>query len=163
LNCADDRNQDPSIVGNRVEKLLTGDSPTMPLVTGLSVKSPLPAEADDMVNTFNPIQDGMQNVYGEKEAPVFPHVTDESNAAWVPRGQTKAVRDITDAWKCVGDTRSKLAVDLWAKRLGFDEETVKRDDKEVRKFSPLTGAAPKELLSRFRQVVPALPLVAVGV
>lgn len=128
------------------------------------MKSPQPAEADDMVNNFNVIQDRMQNVYGEKEQPpVFPHVADESNVAWVPRGQTKAVKDVTDAWESVGDTRSKLAVDLWAKRLGFDEETFKRDDKEGGKFSPLTGAAPNELLSRFKQVVPALPLIAVGV
>ncbi|TKW54821.1 hypothetical protein CTA1_5136 [Colletotrichum tanaceti] len=53
------RNKDPAVVGNRVQGLLDGDKPTMPLVTGLSIKTPEPAEADDIANGFDVIKDCM--------------------------------------------------------------------------------------------------------
>jgi hypothetical protein len=62
----------------------------------------------------------------------------------------------------VGEERPKKAVDLGAKRLGWDKEMAVKDKKGNRKFNLLTGARPMELLDRFEQIVPVLPLIVVG-
>ncbi|KAI3545126.1 hypothetical protein CABS01_11788 [Colletotrichum abscissum] len=158
-----DRNEDPAVVGNRVQGLLDGDRPTTPLVTGLSVKAPEPTEADDKVNGFDVIKDRMQDVYGYSETrPIFPESYAHTNGAWLPRGRSRDWVKFKQTWERVGDETSKNVADIWAKRLGFGEATVKKDDKEPRKFSPLAGAAPRQLLKRFDKIVPALPLIAVG-
>lgn len=158
----DDRNLDPNVVGSRVQDLLTGDKATMPLITGLSVRTPEPVPADDLVNKFDVIKDRMQNVYSKDEQPLFPDAFENSRRAWQPRGKSKSWQQVQETWRRVGEERPKKAVDLWAKRLAWDKETVAKDEKENRKFNPLTGARPTELLDRFEQMVPALPLIAVG-
>ncbi|KAK1503157.1 uncharacterized protein CCOS01_17076 [Colletotrichum costaricense] len=137
-----DRNEDPTIVGNR---------------------TPEPTEANDKVNGFNVIKDRIQDVYGYSEKrPIFPESYAHTNGAWLPQGRSRDWVKFEQTWERMGDETSKNVADIWARRLGFNEATVKKDNKEPRKFSPLTGAAPRQLLKRFDKIVPALPLIAVG-
>jgi hypothetical protein len=126
------------------------------------VRTPEPAPADDLVNKFDVIKDRMQNVYSEDEQPLFPDAFENSRRAWQPRGKSKSWQRVQETWRRVGEERPKKAVDLWAKRLGWDKEMAARDEKGNRKFNHLTGARPTELLDRFEQMVPALPLIVVG-
>ncbi|KAI1812464.1 hypothetical protein GGS20DRAFT_587462 [Poronia punctata] len=171
-----DKNQDPTILGNRIESLLTGSNPTIPLVTALRIQPPLPAEADDKVNNFNVILDRMQEVFDSSSSssssppPLFPHVRDESHIAWTPRGKSGKVGDVVDKWK--EDDVGERVVRVWGARLGFDVvvgEGGRHDDKmkgdkegRNRNRNPLTGRVPERLLERFGQIVPALPMVGVG-
>ncbi|KAL7957823.1 hypothetical protein V8C34DRAFT_314537 [Trichoderma compactum] len=132
------RSEDPSVAGNHVKQLLNGENATIPLVMGLAVKPPCPGLADDKVNPFNIVQDRMKQVFDDgdkkKHSSYFPN-TPYSDKAWLPKGQSES----------------------WQKRLGFEDgDDPEKMDK--RKPAPLVGKPPKELLRRFKTMVPAVPL-----
>jgi hypothetical protein len=65
----------------------------------------------------------------------------------------------------VGDVTTSNVVDLWAKRIRYDAASVEEEqnaDAPKGTFKPLKGVAPRKLLDNFSQLVPALPLIAVG-
>jgi hypothetical protein len=96
---------------------------------------------------------------------LFIGVTKEQEKAWTPKDRGTDWDVLTGEWKKVGDTTTSKAVDVWAKRMRYDEKSVEEDQKDEKlkgTFSPLRGIAPKKLLNNFTQLVPALPLVAVG-
>ncbi|KAL6690951.1 hypothetical protein J3F84DRAFT_403979 [Trichoderma pleuroticola] len=171
------RSEDPSIAGNHVKQLLNGEKATIPLVMGLAIKPPCPGLADDKVNPFNIVQDRMKQVFDDgdkkKHSSYFPN-TPYSDKAWSPRGQSESWEQVRKTWQDIGRKTPEDAVKIWAKRLGFevqkDEVTKTRDEKDGddpekinrRKPAPLVGTPPKELLRRFKTMVPAVPLVAVG-
>ncbi|KAH7246597.1 hypothetical protein BKA59DRAFT_439225 [Fusarium tricinctum] len=162
-----DRNQDPSQVKGLIDGLLDGKDATMQLVTGISIVPPNPAVAGDLVNKFNVTKDHMASVFNPKKPdwPLFIGVTKEQEKAWTPKDRGTDWDVLTGEWKKVGDTTTSKAVDLWAKRMRYDEKSVEEDQKDEKlkgTFSPLRGIAPKKLLNNFTQLVPALPLVAVG-
>jgi hypothetical protein len=162
-----DRNQDPSQVKGPIEELLNGKDATIQLVTGISIVPPNPAVAGDLVNKFNVTKDHMASVFNPKKPdwPLFIGVTKDQETAWRPKERGTDWDAVTGDWKKVGDTTTSKAVDLWAKRMRYDEQSVEGDQKDEKlkgTFSPLRGIAPKKLLNNFKQLVPALPLVAVG-
>lgn len=162
-----DRNQDPALVKGPIDRLLNGEDATMQLVNGISIVPPDPAMAGDKVNQFNVTKDHMASVFDPKstEWPLFIGVTKDQQTAWAPRGRSMCWGEVTDKWAKVGDAKTSKAVDLWAKRMRFDQESVEldqKDDKLRGKFKPLRGLAPRKLLNNFEQLVPALPSVAVG-
>ncbi|KAH6949238.1 hypothetical protein DER45DRAFT_624540 [Fusarium avenaceum] len=162
-----DRNQDPSQVKGPIEGLLNGKDATMQLVTGISIVPPNPAVAGDLVNKFNVTKDHMASVFDPKKPdwPLFIGVTKEQEKAWAPKERGTDWDKLTGEWRKVGDTTTSKAVDLWAKRMRYDEQSVEGDQKDEKlkgTFSPLRGIAPKKLLNNYTQLVPVLPLVAVG-
>ncbi|SPJ78223.1 uncharacterized protein FTOL_06612 [Fusarium torulosum] len=162
-----DRNQDPSQVKGPIEGLLNGKDATMQLVTGIGIVPPNPAVAGDLANKFNVTKDHMASVFNPKKPdwPLFIGVTKDQETAWAPKERGTDWDAVTGDWKKVGDTTTSKAVDLWAKRMRYDEQSVEGDQKDEKlkgTFSPLRGIAPKKLLNNFKQLVPALPLVAVG-
>ncbi|KAK0762714.1 hypothetical protein N5P37_005532 [Trichoderma harzianum] len=170
------RSEDPSVAGNHVKQLLNGENTTIPLVMGLAIKPPCPGLADDKVNPFNIVQDRMKQVFDDgdkkKHNSYFPN-TPYSDKAWLPKGQSESWQQVQKTWQDIGRKTPEDAVKIWAKRLGFevkkDEVTKTGDEKDSddpekvkKRAAPLVGTPPKELLRRFKTMVPAVPLVAVG-
>ncbi|KAI6762523.1 hypothetical protein HG530_008503 [Fusarium avenaceum] len=158
-----DRNQDPSQVKGPIEGLLNGKDATMQLVTGISIVPPNPAVAGDLVNKFNVTKDHMASVFDPKKPdwPLFIGVTKEQEKAWAPKERGTDWDKLTGEWRKVGDTTTSKAVDLWAKRMRYDEQSVEGDQKDEKlkgTFSPLREIAPKKLLNNYTQLVPVLPL-----
>lgn len=123
--------------------------------------------AGDMVNKFNITKDHMASVLNPKKDgwPLFIGVSKNQDKAWAPKERGKEWRDVTDEWNKVGDATTSRVVDVWAKRMRYDQESVEADQKEGNlkgTFKPLKGIAPRKLLNQYEQLVPALPLVAVG-
>lgn len=161
------RNLDPSQVKGPIEGLLNGDNATMKLVTGISIVPPDPAMAGDKVNKFNVTKDHMASVFDSEkdEWPLFIGVTKMQEPAWQPKQRGKMWGDFRDNWNSIGDETTMKAVDLWAKRMRYDKESVdegQKDENLKKTFNPLSGVAPKKLIRNYEQLVPALPLVAVG-
>ncbi|KAF5598045.1 hypothetical protein FPCIR_3318 [Fusarium pseudocircinatum] len=161
------KNEDPSQVKGNIQGLLSGKDATMQLVTGISIAPPDPAIAGDKVNKFNVTKDHMASVFNPEgqKWPLFIGASEKQEAAWEPKERGKSWDDVKDAWSGVGDATTSKVVDLWAKRMSYDEDSVngnRTDGEQSGKFEPLRGSAPKKLLNGFKQLVPALPLVAVG-
>ncbi|OCT52851.1 hypothetical protein CLCR_09415 [Cladophialophora carrionii] len=162
-----DRNLDPSVVGGAIDSLLNGKDATVALVTGVTMGPPEPARAGDMINKFNVTRDHVSTVYEPQKPdwPLFIGVLEEQDKAWTPRGRSLKWDEVRDKWRSVGDETTTKAVDLWAKRLRFDRDSVEADQKDERlkgQFKPLRGVAPKRLLCKFDLLIPALPMIAVG-
>ncbi|KAL8792889.1 MAG: hypothetical protein Q9195_004531 [Heterodermia aff. obscurata] len=165
------RNLDPSLVKTPTDELLDGKDATMPLVMGLSLQPPEPASAGDIVNKFNITSDHIESVYLPQDTerwPLFVDVLNDQDPVWQPRGSSKKTpwKTFRDKWRDIGNKKPNEAVEVWAKRLRFDKESFEEDhkgEKDVPKFNPLRGDAPKALLDRYETMVPALPLVAVGI
>ncbi|CVL11705.1 hypothetical protein FPRO06_13012 [Fusarium proliferatum] len=161
------KNEDPSQVKGNIQGLLSGKNATMQLVTGISIVPPDPAMAGDKVNKFNVTKDHMASVFNPEgqKWPLFIGVSEKQDAAWEPKERGKNWDGVKDAWSGIGDGTTTKVVDLWAKRMRYDERSVngdRTDGEQSGKFEPLRGSAPRKLLNRFKQLVPALPLVAVG-
>ncbi|KAH7267806.1 uncharacterized protein BKA55DRAFT_685090 [Fusarium redolens] len=143
----------------------------MPLIMGLTLHPPKPALAGDMINKFNVTSDHMDNVYlpGDMERwPLFLDMEKSHDPAWQPQGSSKTMpwEDLCDKWRKIADKRLVAAVNLWAKRLPFDQESFDKDRKgeeKKPKFNPLRRQMPRALLDRYETMIPALPSVAVGV
>jgi hypothetical protein len=141
----------------------------MPLVMGVTIQPPDPAPAGDKINKFNITNDHMDIVYSTQDPehwPLFVDVQKDQIADWLPVGSSTKLpwQIVRDKWRDVGNKTSNKAVEIWANRLRFDKESFDLDhkgEKEIPKFSPLRGDAPKGLLDRFEVMVPALPLIAV--
>lgn len=125
-----------------------------PLVTGLSFAPPKASLSDDKVNKFNVIVDRRQPGFGGDDNPKRPHFPDHARTpadkAWLPRGKSASWTVVSDDRRAATAGRTALdAVERWADRLGFVRGSV-------------VGAQPTQLLDRFEQLVPAVPLIAVG-
>ncbi|KAK5988133.1 hypothetical protein PT974_12273 [Cladobotryum mycophilum] len=174
-----DLNHDPSLQGNNVGTLLAGtnekDKGTVPLVMGLTIAPPIPTLSHDKLEKFNVVEDTKITV----ERAVLPE-GDNANEAWLPRGpddpfdpSTQRLSQVSQLenpqdppaggddeelkrWQNVKDVwwnqknDPENAVELWSSRLQFAE-------------GALSGKRPTNLLRRFNQMVPALPMVAMGV
>ncbi|KAK0722052.1 hypothetical protein B0T26DRAFT_701161 [Lasiosphaeria miniovina] len=140
---------------------------------GLTVAPPPPHLSDDVIPKFNLVHDTKETVQSAK---FFAKET--VNGAWAPEPQPKNAEtkldegenpevphsdpddsrggEVEKRWKRVrtiwGDERnlSEEAVRRWADRLGFAPGV-------------LTCKRPAALLKRFEMMVPALPVVAVGI
>ncbi|VUC25609.1 unnamed protein product [Clonostachys rosea] len=161
------KNEDPSQVKGPIEGLLNGKDATMQLVTGISIVPPDPAMAGDMVNKFNVTKDHKASVFNPKESewPLFIGVSKDQEKAWAPKERGELWSGVRDDWNKVGDATTTKAVDIWTKRMRYDQDSVEADQKDDAlkgTFEPLRGVAPKKLLRKFEQLVPGLPLVAVG-
>lgn len=175
LGLADDETNDPSVQGNNVSGLLggknssSGDSGTVPLVMGLTISPPAPRLSDDKIVKFNLVRDTKETV---KEVTFLPSQT--THEAWGPRKEeTKSPHSVNlgsgkpknedeeekkrqmerwekvkKAWKNEKNNPVEV-VNRWAERLAFED-------------ADLSGKRPEKLLDRFEQMVPALPMVAVG-
>ncbi|KAM0283187.1 hypothetical protein ACHAO9_009837 [Fusarium lateritium] len=160
------RNLDPSQVKGPIEGLLNGENATMQLVTGISIAPPDPAIASDMINKFNVTKDHMASVFDSQEPdwPLSIGVMKEQETAWTPKGRGNKWDGFRDNWNSIGDETTTKAVNIWAKRMRYDEESFNADEKDEKlkgTFKPSKGITPKKLLKSFKQLVPALPLVAV--
>ncbi|KAM0591844.1 hypothetical protein ACHAP6_002124 [Verticillium nonalfalfae] len=142
---ANDPEKDPVLKGNHVSGLLDGkpaDAP--PLVMGLTIEPPKPYISRDAIPKFNLVEDLKLTV----DSKGFPFKRKETaSPMWAPRHQDGSWKDFKEKWQSQPDNRPEEAVHLWAERL---------------KFKGLTGSRPKALLKRFDDIVPALPLIALG-
>ncbi|EEY21592.1 conserved hypothetical protein [Verticillium alfalfae VaMs.102] len=140
-----DPEKDPVLKGNHVSGLLDGkpaDSP--PLVMGLTIEPPKPYISRDAIPKYNLVEDLKLTV----DSKGFPFKRQETaSPMWAPRHQDGSWKNFKEKWQSQPDQRPEEAVHLWAERL---------------KFKGLTGSRPKALLKRFDDIVPALPLIAVG-
>ena len=162
-----DPNQDPTRIRGPIEGLLTGDSATIQLVTGISIVPPDPKMAEDLINKFNITQDHVTSVYEENKPnwPLFIGVLVNQDKGWLPSKNQLGWDTFAAKWKSIGDETTTKAVDIWTKRLRFDKFSVDIDQKDPAlqgKFKPIRGVAPKKLLKKFKQLIPALPLVSAG-
>jgi len=160
----DDPAQDPALHGNGVSELLNGDkNGSIPLVMGFTL-SPPPAHLSlPQRPKFNLVEDTVQTVATSK----FKH-KHEALGAWAPRDllvappvpgkpdndkdeqerKKKAWEEVPRRWQDP-QNRPDDAVQLWAARLRLPDKA-------------LTGKPPARLLHRFERMVPALPMIAVG-
>lgn len=164
-----DRNQDPTFRKGPIQGLLDGKNATVQLVKGVSILPPDPAMAGDLVNKFNIAKDHVSSVFDPTKSdwPLFIGVLKDQDKAWSPRKSDSGRKwsDVTDAWSKVGDATRSNVVNLWAKRMRYDKASVDGDEKDETlkgTFEPLRGLAPRKLLDKYEQLVPALPQVAVG-
>lgn len=156
--------------GNGISDLLDGDkNKSIPLVMGFNLKAPKAHLSQPPRPKFNLVLDTVQIVMTAK----FKKKR-ESSSAWKPRKLLKSpplpphvlpvmnsetmksqTADNDEAWKEVprvwqnASNKPDDVVQLWAAKLRLPEKT-------------LTGTPPARLLSRFEQMVPALPLLALG-
>ncbi|KAF3288811.1 hypothetical protein TWF970_005865 [Orbilia oligospora] len=145
----DDPKTDPQRSGNKSSELLSGTNVSIPLVMGLKIKPPAPEMSPDYIQQFNIVKDMKQSVYTDSTVIGFPTAQEGSNS-WLPRRGAKLdANQVVTTWE-----NSKFdpatVVTAWALKMKYKEGTT------------VTGARPKELLNRYKQMVPAMPLVAVG-
>jgi len=138
----------------------------MTAVMGLTITPPLPFKSRDTLPKINMQRDMLQSV--NKDGFPFPDAVADADDAWDPRPLTdeqkknrgKRWDDVVDMWNADGATRKPASTDsgmtrsekvvrAWAARLRFDE-------------GALTGRKPSALISRFDDMVPAAPAIAVG-
>lgn len=150
----------------------TKNKATVKLVMGLTITPPPPHLSDDVIPKFNLVRDTKETV---KTANLF--TLEKVNGAWAPEPQVRPkLMDNPDIpvpenpdddekkrkeaeelarWERVKEiwedkkNDPEKAVRRWASRLGFVD-------------GALTGKRPTALLKRFNNMVPALPMVAVG-
>ncbi|KAK6503379.1 hypothetical protein TWF481_008399 [Arthrobotrys musiformis] len=144
-----DPKTDPQRSGNKSSELLSGTDVSIPLVMGLKIKPPEPEMSPDYIQQFNIVTDMKQSVYTDSTVVGFPK-PQEASDSWLPRPSVKLdAKQVVSTWE-----NSKFdpatVVTAWALKMKYKEGTT------------VTGARPKELLNRYRQMVPAMPLVAVG-
>lgn len=148
------------------------DKATVQLVMGLTITPPPPHLSDDVIPKFNLIRDTKETV---KTVNFF--TLETVDGAWAPEPQAvpkpkdnpdvpvpgnpdddkerKRQEKDLERWKRVKtiwedkENNPEEAVRRWAGRLGFVD-------------GALTGKRPTALLNRFNNMVPALPMVAVG-
>ena len=153
----DDINQDPtrSSKRNHIDELLDGNAggATVPLVMGLSIAPPEPALAKDDVNKFNVVADRRQPVF-DPSGPQQPHLPEPrrtpSDYAFLPVDPSSSWDEVGGWWReATNGDRAATMVERWAEKLGFAKGSV-------------VGKQPTHLLDLFNQLVPAVPLVAVG-
>lgn len=148
------------------------DKATVKLVMGLTITPPPPHLSDDVIPKFNLVRDTKETV---KTANFF--TLEKVDCAWAPELQVvpkpkdspevpvpgnpdddkekKRQEKELERWKRVKtiwedkENNPEEAVRRWASRLGFVD-------------GALTGKRPTALLDRFNNMVPALPMVAVG-
>ncbi|KAK0747051.1 hypothetical protein B0T18DRAFT_326987 [Schizothecium vesticola] len=142
---------DPSLQGNNVAALLGAsqtdgkkDKATVQLVMGLTITPPPPHLSDDVIPKFNLVRDTKETA---KAANFFTKET--VHGAWAPEPQElERWERVKTVWEDKKNDPEE-AVRRWADRLGFAD-------------GALTGKRPTALLHRFNNMVPALPMVAVG-
>ena len=117
---------------------------------GLTFTRPPPDLACDTIPKFNIVEDIKQSVFDGKTRPIpqFPDHKDASTI-WNPRAATLSYEDVQAAWK-VRDSEIEDPAAIWAEVLGFDR-------------GKMSGKRPAALTSRLKQMVPAVPMIAIGV
>ncbi|KAI1163760.1 hypothetical protein F5B18DRAFT_618039 [Nemania serpens] len=151
---------DPALHGNSVASLLNAPDAvgSVPLVMGLTFQPPIPKLSKDLVPKFNIVKDMLQRV--EDKGYKWEGDKGKASTRWSPRkeeeegkGRNQWTR-VKELWD-TEETENKAVdvVDLWAKRMCWD----------ISQGAPLAGRRPKALLRRFDNVMPAAPMIAVGV
>ena len=143
----DSRDQDPSKSGNHVKGLLSGTEVSIPLVMGFSIRPPEPKMADDHIHKFNIVRD-MKKSVSTGNVPVIPKSEPALNV-WNPNKAT--IEEVKEKWE-KGKNDPNHVVARWAARMKFGADKKK-----------LTGTRPTELLSRYKDMVPAAPAICTGV
>ena len=162
-----DPDTDPALKGNAVSALLNPPTAkgSVNLVTGFTIRPPLPYRSKDEVPKFNLVEDMRVSV--KKGGYVFVGVKDTADQRWRPRpppdggkekdkgkGKGKEVRwDVVQkAWNTQAmEDCAENVVSLWSEAMGWTEKD--------HSSSPLTGRRPKALLCRFKSMVPAAPMI----
>ena len=145
---SDKATADPMQQGNHASELLdsTGTAKTTKLAMGLTIQPPLPYMAREKIPKFNLVDDFKQTVNGNGYP--FLDKTD-ADPRWAPRAISKDWDAFKKEWRRQDESRPRQAVSIWAARLNYPSDV-------------LSGARPKALLDRFNDMVPALPMVAIG-
>jgi hypothetical protein len=138
---------DPAQQGNRVPTLLSSDTPgTTTLALGLTLTPPLPRISRDRIPKFNVVRDFRQTV----NCAGYPFPGDgHAQAAWQPKPQAGDWKAFKRQYMSTDPQRPRDVVKQWAQRLNYADDVM-------------TGSRPTSLLWRFDDVVPALPMIAVG-
>ncbi|KAF3909810.1 hypothetical protein ABW21_db0202232 [Orbilia brochopaga] len=143
-----DTKMDPKKSGNRSSELLNGSGVSIPLVMGLSIKPPEPEMSDDKIQKFNIVKDMKQSVYTDDTVVDFP-ATKYALDNWSPKSDKLNAKEVVTVWEN-GRYDPVSVVGAWAAKMEYQGGTK------------ITGTRPKALLKRYDQMVPAMPLVAVG-
>ncbi|KAK1829757.1 hypothetical protein QBC39DRAFT_310414 [Podospora conica] len=174
---------DPSLQGNNVAALLGAsqagggkDKSTVQLVMGLTITPPPPHLSDDVIPKFNLVRDTKETV----EAANF-FTKETVDGAWAPEPQVSPVApEPLDNPVVPGDPdddddnekeRQKKELARWSRVKEVWEDNKNDPEEAVRRWAGrlgfadgvLTGKRPASLLNRFNNMVPALPMVAVGI
>lgn len=121
----------PIAARGTIEGLLNGEGATLQLV--------------------NVTEDHRASVYDPWRGywPLFIKVTEKQDDAWSPKERGNSWEGFADQWASIGDAKTSKAVDIWAKRMRYDAESVEggqKGEKLKGTFQPLRGVAPKKLL-----------------
>ncbi|KAK6349287.1 hypothetical protein TWF730_010037 [Orbilia blumenaviensis] len=143
-----DTRTDPKASGNRSSALLNGNDVSIPLVMGLSIKPPEPEMSDDKIQKFNIVKDMKQSVYTDHTVVDFPKGIPASKN-WAPLPTKLKTEEVVAIWEN-GSNDPINVVNLWAAKMKYPEGVK------------ITGARPSKLLKKYAQMVPAMPLLAVG-
>ncbi|KAF3908149.1 hypothetical protein AA313_de0200176 [Arthrobotrys entomopaga] len=143
-----DPKTDPRKSGNKSSELLSGTDVSIPLVMGLKIKPPEPEMSDDAIQQFNIVKDMKQSVYTDNTVVMFPQAKNASDS-WLPKPVKLKAEQVVTAWENARFDPANV-VTAWAAKMKYKEGTT------------VTGARPQELLKRYKQMVPAMPLIAVG-
>ncbi|KAK4184911.1 hypothetical protein QBC35DRAFT_504893 [Podospora australis] len=140
---------DPSLRGNAVFALLNApkEKGSVELVTGFTIRPPLPYRSKDQVPKFNLVEDMRLGV--KKGGYGFVGVNDKASDKWQPDEPIDG-KEKWDVVKTAWDTqdvedRAQDVVRQWSELMGWPKE------------KPLTGRRPRALLRRFEDMVPAAP------
>lgn len=151
------------------------DKGTVQLVMGLTITPPPPHLSDDVIPKFNLVRDTKETV---KTAHFF--ALEKVDDAWAPEPPVipeapKPMDNPVDPGNPDDDEKKKKKKEaeelarwervktIWENKDNDPEETVRRWADRLG-FAPgvLKGKRPTALLNRFNNMVPALPMVAVG-
>ena len=154
VDCKDD---DPLISGNQISSLLSGDSPTIPLMTGVQLTAPAPEFAPDEIPPFDIKVAGTSTI-----GPYSQGSLAEADRKWLPKHCVKGEQqwiDVQNNWlsPCEGSLAAQDVADAWVRVLGWKSA----DGKAVE----LGAAAPKLLLGNrkfFETYYLSAPMISVG-
>lgn len=115
--------------------------------TGMSIRPPEPYMSQDKIPKFNLVKDMQETVFKDSKARPFPP-KQATNEAWRPRIGDQPFKDVQKLWLDMPDDTSKKVAQLWSKRLKFKV--------------PVEGNKPRHLVENLHRLIPASPLIAVG-
>lgn len=153
----DSEDDDPLISGNQITSLLSGDSPTIPLMTGVQLIAPAPQFAPDEIPPFDIKVAGTSTI-----GPYSQGLLAEADKKWLTAPSVKGEQqwiDVQNTWlsPSEGDLAAQDVADAWVRALGWKGADVT----DVK----LSAAAPKLLLGNkkiFETYYLSAPMISVG-
>jgi hypothetical protein len=148
----DNSSSDPSIHGNVPDLLDPQGEPTVELMSGAMIASPDPRLSDDVIDPFDVLESGAQEIEDVKP---FPKGEGESDK-WPPVAATGDYDQVKEIWKkgCSGEEKDAIA--KWA-GLFTSEKLWQADQKELDTWKP---GMPEELGNQFESWYVGLPYLS---